>query len=160
MFDDVRDLYSEAIRSRGRTPRHAAPPPGTSARARADNPMCGDRVEVSVARAPDGTIAQAGFEARGCELSIASADLMCESVAGRSPAEVHRYAAEVEQLAATGDCPLCAADLRPLRPLGAVHEYRSRIRCVTLPWSALLAALDQGGAPATPAAGAPAGGIA
>ena len=146
MFDDLRDLYSQEILAHGRAPRHAARPAGFDGTARGDNPMCGDRIDVFVRRGPAG-IEAAGFEARGCDLTKASADLMCEAVAGHTPDRVRAMAAEVEAMARTGTCAQCDAALLPLKPLSAVHEYPSRVRCVTLPWSALVAALEQKGAP-------------
>ena len=147
MFADLRDLYSDAIRSHGRHPAHARRPAVFDADARGDNPMCGDRVQVFVRR-DGGQVAEAGFEARGCEISVASADLMCEAVAGRTAGEIRALADAVRHLARTGQCPDCDADvasaLQPLQPLSAVHEYPSRVKCVTLPWNALLAALDGG----------------
>ena len=141
MFEDVRDLYSDVILDHGRAPRHASRPAGFDASARGDNPMCGDRVTVFVRRAGE-RVDEAGFEARGCELTKASADLMCEAVAGRPATDVRRMAAEVEAMARTGQCAACDAALHGLKPLSAVHEYPSRVRCVTLPWTALVAALD------------------
>ena len=138
MFEDVRDLYSEAILDHGRRPRHAVRPERFDGSARGDNPMCGDRVTVFIRRA-GGMLDDAGFEARGCELTKASADLMCETVAGLGTAEVRRMAADVETMARTGTCPAC---LQALKPLSAVHEFPSRLRCVTLPWAALVAAID------------------
>ena len=146
MFDDVRDLYSETILAHGRAPAHAAAPDGWDASARGDNPMCGDRVTVFVRRAG----MAAGFEARGCELVKASADLMCVAVAGQSAAAVRRLADQVEAMARSGqipdwaedECPRCAG----LGPLSAVHEFPSRLRCVTLPWTALVRALEGDGA--------------
>lgn len=143
MFDDLRDLYSDAIRAHGRRPAHARKPDGFDGSARGDNPMCGDRVQVFVRR-DDGRVAEAGFEARGCEITTASADMMCEAVAGLSVQEVQRLAADVERMARTGACPGCGAALERLRPLSAVHEYPSRVRCVTLPWDALISALGEG----------------
>ncbi|GAC1347716.1 MAG: SUF system NifU family Fe-S cluster assembly protein [Acetobacteraceae bacterium] len=143
MFDDVRDLYSAEIRRHGRTPLHASRPSEFDASARGDNPMCGDRVEVFIRRDGD-TISAIGFEARGCEISIASADLMCEAVDGQLAGRVRRFADEVETMARTGRCEACEAALERVRPLSAVHEYPSRVKCVTLPWRALLAALDGG----------------
>jgi nitrogen fixation NifU-like protein len=140
-FDDVRDLYSAEIRQHGRSPAHARRPDGFDAQARGDNPMCGDRVTV-FARCAGAVVEQAGFEARGCEITVASADLMCEAVAGRSRADIARMASEVEAMARTGLCDACDPALQALKPLSAVHEYPSRVRCVTLPWAALVAALD------------------
>jgi nitrogen fixation NifU-like protein len=140
MFDAVRDLYSEEIRQHGRRPVHTGRPDGFDASAKGDNPMCGDRVTVFIRRDGD-TISKAGFEARGCEISIASADLMCEAVAGQKADRMPAWADEVEAMARTGLCEHCEAALAALQPLSAVHEYPSRVKCVTLPWRALVAAL-------------------
>ena len=140
MFDDVRNLYSAEIRAHGRTPRHARRLEAFDGAARGDNPMCGDRVQVWVRR-EDGRVAELGFEARGCEVTTASADLMCEAVAGRAADEVAGLAASVAVMARTGRCEACDPAFDRLRPLSAVHEYPSRVRCVTLPWDTLLAAL-------------------
>ena len=141
MFDDLRDLYSAEIRAHGRQPRHARRLDDADAMARGDNPMCGDRVQVWLRRSGD-AVARVGFEARGCELTVASADLMCETASGRTADEVRALSVRVARMARTGRCEECDASLTRLRPLSAVHEYPSRVRCVTLPWAALVAALD------------------
>lgn len=139
-FDDVADLYQDVILDRGRRPRRGARPAAYDATAKGDNPMCGDRVQVFVRRGPDGRIAEAGFEARGCAISVASADLMAEAVEGASAAEVDALAARMERMVTTGE----AGDAPPaLRPLAGVHGYPSRIKCATLPWTALRAALKE-----------------
>ena len=103
--------------------------------------MCGDRVTVWLKYAPDGSIAETGFDARGCEISKASADLMVEAVQGQAPADTRAMFERFRQMAQSGECPSCAA-FEPLKPLAAVHAYPSRIKCATLPWHALLAALE------------------
>ena len=141
ILDDVRDLYSAEIRQHGRSPTHARRPDAITAQARGDNPMCGDRVTIFIRQTHD-TVAAAGFEARGCEITTASADLMCEAVEGQTPDQIRAMAHQVETMARTGRCEACEPALQPLKSLSAVHEYPSRIRCVTLPWTALMAALD------------------
>ncbi len=145
MFDDLRDLYQEVILDHGRKPRHAHRPERVDTSAKGDNPMCGDRVEVFVSYAPDGSIAETGFDARGCAISIASADLMAETVEGRRPDDVRALFAAFRDMARTGVCPDCAGaltePLERLQPLSGVHEYPSRVKCATLPWHALVAAL-------------------
>jgi len=141
MFDDVRDLYSAEIRTHGRAPLHARRPAEFDASAKGDNPMCGDRVQVFV-RCNAGRVAEAGFEARGCEISIASADLMCEAVSNQPLGHIRALSEQVAAMARTGRCDACDEALRGAHPLSAVHEYPSRVKCVTLPWNALLAALD------------------
>jgi len=147
MFDDLRDLYQEVILDHGRRPRHGSRLAAFDASAKGDNPMCGDRVQVFVRHDPDGRIAEAGFEARGCAISVASADLMAEVVAGRSDAEIHALAAEFGKMVRSGESSSDDAAIERLRPLAGVHEYPSRVKCATLAWHALLAALDgKGGA--------------
>lgn len=142
MFDDVRDLYNATIMERGRKPTHMRRLDAFDATAKGDNPMCGDRVQVWVKLGADGAIADTGFEARGCEISRASADLMIEVVQGRSPADTKALFAAFREMLKSGDCPDCTA-LQPLRPLASVHEYPSRIKCATLAWQALTTALDR-----------------
>ena len=142
MFDDLRDLYQDVILQHGRNPAHMHRLDSFDATAKGDNPMCGDRVQVWVAHAPDGTVAEAGFEARGCAISIASADMMAESVAGLREDAVRGLFAGFEQMLRTGFCPDHAPAMERLKPLSGVHEYPSRVKCATLPWHALMAALD------------------
>ena len=144
-FADLRDLYQETILDHGRHPRHGHRPESFDASAKGDNPMCGDRVTVFVKYGPDGSIGETGFEARGCAISVASADLMAEVVPGRSPGDARALFERFREMARTGACPDCAdAALERLQPLAGVHEYPSRVKCATLPWHALLAALEGG----------------
>jgi nitrogen fixation NifU-like protein len=144
-FDDVRDLYQEVILDHSQRPRHQRALDDFDATARGDNPMCGDRVQVWV-KYGQGAIADAAFQARGCAISIASADLMAETVTGFSPSDARRLFAAFREMARTGACASCdpalAEPLERLQPLSSVHEYPSRVKCATLPWHALVAALD------------------
>jgi nitrogen fixation NifU-like protein len=139
---DVRDLYQEVILEHGRHPSHAGRPARYDATARGDNPMCGDRVEVFLSTTPDGRIAEARFDARGCAISIASADLMAETVTGLTYQATRDVFSRFRTMARTGECPEGDTTMDLLRPLAGVHEYPSRVKCATLPWHALMAALD------------------
>ena len=141
-FNDVRDLYQDVILRHGRRPEHMRRLEQFDATAKGDNPMCGDRVEVFVRFGPDGTIADTGFEARGCAISIASADLMAETVQGRSKSDTAALFSTFSDMVRTGICPACDTAMKRLAPLSGVHEYPSRVKCATLPWHALIAALD------------------
>jgi nitrogen fixation protein NifU and related proteins len=141
-FDDVRDLYQEIILDRGRHPRHGRPLEQFDATAKGDNPMCGDRVQVYVRRSGEGTVADVGFVARGCAISVASADLMADAVVGQTRDDVGGLFEGFSELVRTGTCPACSEALADLMPLGGVHNYPSRMKCATLPWHALMAALD------------------
>ncbi len=139
MSDDVRDLYQDVVLRHGRNPEHKRRLDPYDASARGDNPMCGDRVEVRLRYDAEGRVAEAAFEGRGCAISVASADMMAGAAAGRTPEELRETALVFDAMLRTGDCPEC---LGALRALSGVHEYPSRVRCATLPWDALLAALD------------------
>jgi nitrogen fixation NifU-like protein len=138
MFEDLRDLYQEVILQHGRKPSHGLRLEAFDADAKGDNPMCGDRVQVFV-RHNDDAVAEVGFEARGCAISIASADLMAEAVIGKSDAEAADLAERFVTMARTGTTE--DADLSTLHALAGVSEYPSRVKCATLPWMALKAAL-------------------
>ena len=142
---DREALYQDLIMERTRAPRHAGVVEPADGAADGNNPFCGDAVHVTVARAPDGTVTQVRHRTRGCAICMASADLMAESVQeldepaisslfGRFDAMLHKGAADSS--GAEGECALGL-----LRAFEALHEYRSRIRCATLPWAALLDAL-------------------
>ena len=138
MFEELRDLYQQVILERGRAPLHGHRLDSFDAQARGNNPMCGDRVQVFV-RHDDGVVGEIGFEARGCAISIASADLMAEAVAGKTDDEIRDLAGRFAEMARSG---VSSDDqLATLRPLAGVHEYPSRVKCATLPWVALQAAL-------------------
>ncbi len=145
MFDDLRDLYQEVILDHGRRPRHGTRLAAFDATAKGDNPMCGDRVQVWI-KCDAGHVAKVGFEARGCAISVASADLMAETVQGLAKADTRALFQAFRDMARTGSCPQCDPALTEpmdrLAPLAGVHEYPSRVKCATLPWHALIAALD------------------
>ncbi len=136
-----RDLYQDVILRHSRTPRHAGTPERYAATAKGDNPMCGDRVQVFLSYSADGRIIDPRFDARGCAISIASADLMAEAVDGLAPDEARQVFEGFQIMARTGACPDGNARTELLRPLAGVHEYPGRVKCATLPWHALMAAL-------------------
>lgn len=146
LFGDLRDLYQEVILDHGRKPRNFRRLDDANLTARGDNPMCGDRMELFLKTAPDGAIAEAAFQGRGCAISMASASLMTETVKGKTPAQAKEMGEQFRQLAMTGTCPDCggelAEDMERLTPLSGVHEFPSRVKCATLAWHTLNAALD------------------
>jgi nitrogen fixation NifU-like protein len=129
------ELYQAIIMERSRNPRHAGRPAAFDAEATGDNPMCGDRVHVYVQR--DGAVVT--HESRGCAIMTASAELMAEAVAGQPRARIAQLRAAFETVVKTGRAD---PSIGELNALAGVSEYRSRIRCATLPWSALADALE------------------
>ncbi len=147
MFDDLRDLYQELILDQGRKPRNFRRLDDATNQARGDNPMCGDRMELQL-KLNGGVVEDLGFQGRGCAISMASASLMTETVKGKTTAQARALSDRFRALAMTGTCPDCGADLSDemerLQPLAGVHEFPSRVKCATLAWHTLNAALDGG----------------
>jgi nitrogen fixation NifU-like protein len=126
------ELYHALIMDRSKNPRFAGRPEKVDAAARGDNPICGDRIEVFVHGS------EIRHEGRGCAIMSASADLMAEAATGKTPAQIAEIRAAFEQVVTTGEA---RPELGDLNALAGVWEYRSRIRCATLPWEALAQAL-------------------
>ena len=143
MLDDARDLYQDVILRHSRAPLHAEVLDPFDAEATGDNPMCGDRCTVRLRFAADGGVARVGFQAQGCAISLASADLMAEAVAGLGVTEIHALARGFDALARTGRAN--DPGLATLEPLAGVCAYPSRVKCASLPWAAFIAALDGAG---------------
>jgi nitrogen fixation NifU-like protein len=119
-------LYSDVIRDRWRRPRHRGELPGANAVAEDVNPLCGDRVRLMLAIAPEGRIAEARFVGDSCAICTASADVVADLVSGRTRGE----AAALD----VGDVlTVLQAEIRP-----------TRMRCATLPLSVLAQALAGG----------------
>jgi nitrogen fixation NifU-like protein len=133
-MSETDQLYHDLIMDRARNPRHAGRPADFAAQGEGDNPMCGDRIHVFLQ--PDGAVSH---ESRGCAIMIASADLMADAVTGLDAAQIERLRLAFEAVATTGTPDPSVGDLNAL---AGVSQFRSRIRCATLPWSALAEALE------------------
>ena len=140
MNDDIADLYQDTILRHARQPLNMRELPNPDATASGDNPLCGDRCAVSIKYAPDQTLADITYAARGCAISLASADLMAETLRGQTPQTIRALNEAFKTMVKTGQTADPA--LATLKPLSGVSEYPSRIKCATLPWAALIAALN------------------
>lgn len=128
------DPYQALIVERHKHPLHAGRPAWFDAQGQGANPICGDAVRVYVSRAG----MDVHYEAEGCAIMNASADLMADAVAGKTPEQVERLHRDFEKLVTTGEEN---PELGELNALAGLAEFSSRIRCATLPWSALAEAL-------------------
>lgn len=136
---DVRALYEELILDHNRNPRNFQKnPPSSTHHAHGFNPVCNDEFHVHLTVA-DGVIQDAGFEGAGCAISTASASLMTEAIKGRRVADVQRLFQRVHGLLTQGEE---SEELGKLRILGGVRDYPMRVKCATLAWHVLNAALD------------------
>ena len=125
---------------RARAPHHAGAPAVFDAEAQGDNPMCGDRVHLWIRRGDDGRIEEMRHSTKGCAICQASADLLGDAAVGQDAASMMALRQNFDSMVTTGAIPHDAV-FGDLQALAGVHEYRSRIRCATLPWQALMAAL-------------------
>lgn len=141
----LEELYQGIILDHNRRPRNQGTLPHADRVAEGRNPMCGDQLSVAVAL--DGErIADIAFQAQGCAISRASASMMTQAVKGRSRGEARALAARVRALV-TGQPDSGGDDLGQLKALGGVARYPVRVKCASLAWHALTAALDGAAAP-------------
>jgi nitrogen fixation NifU-like protein len=139
-MSDLRDLYQEVILDHSKRPRNFRVPEDRTAEAKGHNPLCGDRVTVYL-KLVDGQVADVAFQGDGCAISKASASLMTEAVRGRSAAEARRLFALFHEVCTTG-ADVADEELDKLAVFAGVRDYPVRVKCATLPWHTLVAALD------------------
>jgi len=139
---DLKDLYRDVILDHNRQPRNFGQLEGADGRAEGHNPLCGDRLSLSV-RLDGERIADIRFEGKGCAISTASASLMTEAVKGRERGEVQALFARVHALLTQPEAAPDAA-LGKLAALSGVREFPARVKCASLCWHTLNAALGDG----------------
>jgi nitrogen fixation NifU-like protein len=145
-MSELRELYQTMILDHYKRPRNRGRPPAADRSATGDNPLCGDKVSVFV-RVSDGVVTDLGFEGSGCAISTASASLMTESVKGRPVEEVAKLFDRFHELV-TGPGE-GGSDLGKLAVFSGVREFPLRVKCATLAWHTLRAALEGGGSVST-----------
>jgi nitrogen fixation NifU-like protein len=138
------DLYRQIVLDHSRHPRNRRRPVQFDRQAEGHNPLCGDKVCVYLGLSGD-ALGDVSFEASGCAICLASASLMTECTRGLTVAAARAAAERFEQALTAGNNTLTG----DLAALGGVSQYPSRIRCATLPWKTLRAALDASPAPVT-----------
>jgi nitrogen fixation NifU-like protein len=144
---DLAELYRDVIVDHNRRPRNRGPLPSASHRAEGDNPLCGDKLRVYVDMEHD-VIRDLRFEGTGCAISTASASLMSEAVKGRSRAEAAALFTAVHRML-TGRGHAAGAELGKLAALAGVREFPARVKCASLCWHTLNAALAGAAQPVT-----------
>jgi len=142
-MSDLRELYQEVILDHSRQPRNFRRPDQANREAKGDNPLCGDKVTVFLTM-EDGQVIDVGFQGRGCAISMASASLMSEIVKGKSEAEARALFERFhDEMTGRSACHGAAAgELDKLTVLSGVREYPMRVKCATLSWHTLMAALN------------------
>jgi len=139
-MNELRDLYQEVILDHNRRPRNFGPLPASNHQAEGNNPLCGDKVTVFLDLA-DGRIRDLAFQGAGCAISTASASLMTEALKGQTVEEARRLFHVFQDLLTTG-AGAGSPELGKLAVFTGVREYPMRVKCATLAWHTLMAALD------------------
>jgi len=138
-MNDIADLYQELIIDHSSRPRNFRPIGGTASSAEGYNPLCGDKVKVYLQMDGD-VVADASFLGDGCAISKASASLMTESIKGKTRAEVEKLFSEFHDLV-TGAGDSHSGRLGKLAAFSGLREFPTRVKCGTLAWHTLRAAL-------------------
>jgi len=136
---DPRELYQELILDHGRHPRNFRFPEGSNRSAEGKNPLCGDHVIVK-AKVENGVIKEIGFQGSGCAISTAAASTMTEVVKGKARDEIDALFHDFHDLV-TGKSTGDADALGKLAAFSGLSEFPMRVKCATLAWHTLEAAL-------------------
>lgn len=147
MLDELRQLYQDVILDHGRRPRNFRKMAEPSATAHGHNPMCGDTLDVYLMLRPDGTIEDCSFEGKGCAISTASASLMTETLKGMPAEDALKLFRAFQEMCTKDDFDAARAGvdedaLERLEVLAGVREFPMRVKCATLAWHTMKAALS------------------
>lgn len=141
---DLAELYQQTIVEHNRAPRNFRRVAAATHRAAGDNPLCGDRIAVEL-RLDGDVIREVGFQGAGCAISQASASLMTTAVQGKTRAEAEAlFRAFHDMVTAAPTAAVNAAALGKLAALSGVRQFPSRVKCASLSWHTLHAALAGG----------------
>ena len=144
MDSSLRELYQEVILDHSRHPRHFGALDHPTHKAEGHNPLCGDRVTVTLVL-KDGRVADIKFQGKGCAISQASASMMSEMLAGRTLGEAQKLMGGFLHLVKGEDASgLSADDREQLDVMGGISEFPMRVKCATLAWHTFHNAVKEG----------------
>jgi len=141
--EDLRELYQEVIVDHSKHPHNFREMPSANRQAAGHNPLCGDRATIYL-EIGDGSIKDVSFQGAGCSISTASASMMTDALKGKTVEEAKALFARFHELV-TGDPAKAAAAAATLGKLGVfsgVSEFPMRVKCASLPWHTMKAALE------------------
>jgi len=138
-MSDLADLYQEVILDHNRRPRNFHALPAASHSAEGYNPLCGDRLTLYL-KVAAGTIEDVSFEGAGCAISKASASMMTDALKGRSVAEANALFDRFHRMVTTPP-EEAVEDMGKLSSLAGVREFPVRVKCASLAWHTMKAAL-------------------
>ena len=143
MSSELRELYQTVILDHYKKPRNYGKPAGANREAEGRNPLCGDQLKV-YAKVDGDRVDAVGFEGSGCAISTASASLMTQIATGKTKDEIDAVYHRFHDLVTAGPTsqPVDLAALGKLEVLAGVREFPARVKCATLAWHALRAAIE------------------
>jgi nitrogen fixation NifU-like protein len=141
---DLKELYRDVILDHNKRPRNFGKLEAADAHADGHNPLCGDRLTVFLKMDGD-RVEDIRFEGKGCAISTASASMMTEAIKGKDKADIGALFGKMHSLLTQQDAVADPA-LGKLAALSGVREYPARVKCASLCWHTLNAALDKGAA--------------
>jgi nitrogen fixation NifU-like protein len=140
-MSDLRDLYQEVILDHSKRPRNFRKLEEAGRTAVGHNPLCGDKLAVYL-NVQDGIVKEATFQGAGCAISTASASMMTEMVKGKSVEEAeHIFEKFQEMVTSSSEGPSDISELGKLKVFEGVREFPARVKCATLAWHTVHAAL-------------------
>lgn len=142
-MSDLRELYQEVILDHTKKPRNKRVIADATGQSHGVNPLCGDKATVYV-KVADGRVVDVAFDGQGCSISTASASMMTEAVRGKTPAEVETLFERFHALVTAPSDQAgqnVAPELGKLAVFSGVCEFPVRVKCASLPWHTLKAAL-------------------
>ena len=144
-MSDLRELYQEIILDHNRHPRNFGDLEHANHEAVGHNPLCGDRVTVSLHVEGD-VVRDMSFEGSGCSISTASASMMTDALKGKTVAEAKALFERFHDLVTADPSKAATAsvELGKLAVFSGVHEFPMRVKCASLPWHTMKAALEGG----------------
>ena len=141
-MNDLADLYQQTILEHNRHPRNFKKLEPADRSAEGNNPLCGDHLTVYL-RLDGDVIKEIGFQGSGCAISTASASLMTAAVSGKTRSEAERLFHDFHQMVTGGaDAPDDPQVLGKLAAFAGVRQFPARVKCASLSWHTLHAALE------------------
>ena len=145
MDPSLRELYQEVILDHSRHPRHFGVLDNATHKAEGHNPLCGDRVTVTLALDSEGRVADIKFQGKGCAISQASASMMTELLAGRTIEEAEKLMSGFLHLVKGEEArDLSPDDREHLDVMSGISEFPMRVKCATLAWHTFKNAVEEG----------------
>jgi nitrogen fixation NifU-like protein len=139
-MSDLRDLYQDIILEHSKNPRNYRTIEAANRTAEGFNPLCGDHFTVYL-QVGDGQIRDISFQGSGCAISKASASMMTQALKGKSMEQAEELFQKFHHVV-TGKDGVSSEELGKLAAFAGVSEYPVRVKCATLAWHALRAALE------------------